>query len=204
MNDPVKSLHDSTSIALNSQIALGFALPPLLPLRTIVRVPAIDRDGRVVDESLQRSVTSGLQNLASTYWQVPVTLKLSTEPDGFTLPVDPLVAISGGSKIVRRYVAKGDRRGSIKERWNQDDYEITITGIITGDENHTLNDYLQRLRTYCEARESVAIICDLLNNVFDIYTLAIESFDFPFTPGEGNQQFTIKAYSDDSYLILTE
>jgi hypothetical protein len=199
MADPVKTFNDKTNISLHQQIALGFAMPPLYPFGTIVQVPKIDKDGTVADESLQKSINNGLANLASTYWQVPVTLKLNSETEGFTLPVDPLLSLSGGNKLVRRYVSKSDKRGSIKERWNQDDYEINIAGIITGDDQYTINDYLQRLRTYCEARESVAAICDLLNNVFEIYNIAIDSYDFPFTPGENNQQFTIKAYSDDNY-----
>lgn len=204
MADPMKTIHDRTSIALHHQIALGFALPPIFPLRTVVRVPHIDKNGKVADESLQQDVTNGLSNLASTFWQVPLTLKLGSEPNGFLLPVDPLVAITGGNKLIRRYVSKGDKRGSIKERWNQDDYEVTITGIITDDENHNLNEYLQRLRTYCEAKESVMVVCDLLNNVFEIFYMAIDSYDFPFTVGQNNQQFTIKAYSDDSYSLLIE
>lgn len=204
MFDPVKEIHEKTNIALNHQIALGFAMPPIYPLRTIVRVPQIDKDGKVADESLQKSINEGLQSLASTYWQVPVTLQLSTETEGFLLPVDPLVAISGNNKIIRRYVNKSNKRGSIKERWNQDDYEITISGIITADENYSLNEYMQRLRTYCEAKESISIICDLLNNVFDIFNITISSYEFPFTPGEENQQFTIKAYSDDNYDLLIE
>jgi len=204
MADPLRIINDNTNIALSHQMALGYALPPIFPFRTIVRVPKIDKDGKVADESLQKSINDGLQSLGSTYWQVPVTLKLSTEQDGFKLPIDPLIAISGTNKVIRRYVNKSDKRGSIKERWNQDDYEITITGLLTDDDNNSLSDYLSRLRTYCEARESISIICDLLNNVFDIFNVAIDSYDFPFTPGTDNQQFTITAYSDDNYSLLIE
>jgi hypothetical protein len=204
MADPLRVINDNTNIALSHQMALGFALPPIFPFRTIVRVPQIDKDGKVADESLQKSINDGLQSLGSTYWQVPVTLKLHTENDGFKLPIDPLIAISGTNKVIRRYVNKSDKRGSIKEHWNQDDYEITITGLLTGDDNNSLQDYMTRLRTYCEARESVSIICDLLNNVFEIFDIAIDSYDFPFTAGTDNQQFTIKAYSDDNYSLLIE
>lgn len=204
MADPLRPIYDKTSIALHHQVALGFALPPILPFQTIVRVKGIDRNGQVPDESLQQAVNSGLANLASTFWQVPLTLKLSTEAQGFMLPIDPLIAISGSNKLVRRYVAKSSKRGSIKERWSQDDYEITITGILSGDENYTLHEYLQRLRTYLEAPESVSVVCDLLNNVFDIFSISIDTYEFPFTQGEDNQQFTIKAYSDDSYSLLID
>jgi hypothetical protein len=60
------------------------------------------------------------------------------------------------------------------------------------------------LREYLEAAESVHIVCDLLNNVFEITRIAIESYDFPFTKGIENQAFTIKAYSDDNYQLLEE
>lgn len=202
MKDPIKTIHDSTNIALSHQMALGFALPPIYPLRTIVRVPEIDKDGKVADESLQNEIKKGLESLGSTLWQVPVTLKMGA--DEFMLPIDPVIAINGNNKIIRRYVNKSQVRGSIKERWNQDDYEITIGGIITSDENYSIYDYLTRLRTFCEARESIGIVCDLLNNVFDIHYIAIDSYDFPFTRGADNQQFTIKAFSDDNYLLLTD
>lgn len=38
--------------------------------------------------------------------------------------------------------------------------------------------------------------------LFSIDRLVIESFDFPFTSGPGNQAYTIGAVSDDIYKLL--
>ena len=120
------------------------------------------------------------------------------------LPVDPLVSVSEKNIIARRYVAKSERRGSIKERWSMDDYEITISGVLMTDADNTLAHYIQQLRHYCEAKESVVVVCDMLNSLYDVTRVSIESCDYPFTKGEENQMFTIKAYSDDLYDLLTE
>ena len=97
-------------------------------------------------------------------------------------------------------------RGSIKETWSQDDYEITISGILQGEDLFKDKDtgHIATLRKYLEAQEAIHITCDLLNNVFDIQRICIESYDFPFTKGLENQAFTIKAYSDDNYQLLEE
>lgn len=204
MIDPVKKINDETNLALHTQQAIGFAFPFFIPLKTVVRVPSIDKDGKTVDASLQDKVNAGLKSLGSTYWQVPLTmwLRTETEDEGFKLPLDPLISLSGKNIIVRRNVSKSDNRGSIKERWSQDDYEITITGILSSDENNDVQQYVDYLLGYCEAKNEIDIKCDLINNIFKINKIAIESYDFPFTKGVENQAFTIKAYSDDVYNLL--
>jgi hypothetical protein len=137
---------------------------------------------------------------------VPVKLRLNNESeiDGFQLPLDPLISISGKNIIRRRYVAKSKMRGSIKETWSQDDYEITIAGLLQNDNPEWLNADIFDLTRYLEAAEAIHVTCDLLNNVFNITRIAIESYEFPFTKGMENQAFTIKAYSDDNYQLLEQ
>lgn len=205
--DMIDKLYDSTSLALRSQNALGFALPPFVPFKTKVKVRGYAGDGTPLSDELQEAVDSGRLAIGETCWQVPVRLRLDSEPEkdgGLLLPLDPLVSVSGRNVITRRYVSKSQKRGSIKERWSQDDWEITIAGLITDDDNATTAAYMAELRRYCEARESIHITCDLLNNYFDVTRIAIETYDFPFTKGIENQQFTIKAYSDDLYDLLIE
>ena len=60
---------------------------------------------------------------------------------------------------------------------------------------------IHRLREYCEGRE-VVLCCNDLLEAFGINRLAIESFDFAHTPGYENQQFAIKAYSDEDFSLL--
>ena len=68
-----------------------------------------------------------------------------------------------------------------------------------------VNQYITDLRNVCElGKRGVAIKNDLLNNVYNITRIAIETYDFPFTKGTGNQDFVLKAYSDEMYDLLTQ
>ena len=136
---------------------------------------------------------------------MPVRLKLESWSDWWLLPIEPLVGISGGNIIAKRMVAKGKYRGSVKERWTQDDYKVDIKGIFINaeDEGAYPESDVMRLREVCEAREAVQIECALLL-YFDIYKIVIETYNFPFTKGENQQEFIIKAVSDDLTDILTE
>ena len=141
--------------------------------------------------------------LGQTFYQVLMTLKTSTGLE-FTLPVDPLVSVSTKYDIVTRNVKKqGTMRGTIKELWNQSDYSITIAGILMASDSYTLQDYQRKLLAICNTPEAVMVECEMLNDVFEVLKIAIESLDFPFTKGENNQSFTIKALSDESYSLLS-
>ena len=182
-------------IKTNNVPATGYAFPPVLPWQTIVAVPATS--GNITENSF---------NLDTTVFQLPITFRLSDElsKDGFKLPVDPIVSLSCKNVISRRYVSKSNRRGSIKECWSQDDYEITISGVFISENYEDTKDYIKKLRKYCEAKESIHITNDLLNSVYGIDRIAIESYDFPHTKGMENQAFVIKAFSDDLYELLEE
>ncbi len=135
---------------------------------------------------------------------VPVTFKLDSDSEGFTFPLDPLVSISGKNSIVCRNIARYDNmiRGTIKEKWNTNDWEISIAGLLISDENHTVEDYLYKLRHYIEADTNIKLICPYIEKCYDITRIVIESYDFPFTKGEENQTFTLKCKSDDERINL--
>lgn len=133
---------------------------------------------------------------------VPFSIGL-TENNLWTLPVEPLLSLRGGNIISKRSVAKGKGRGTIKERWSQDDYEITLSGLLMNPSN--LNAYpdeeVIKLRELCEARQALFVDCPALSR-FDITRIVIESYDFPFTKGENVQAYSIKALSDDVTDLL--
>ncbi|MDR0206041.1 MAG: DUF6046 domain-containing protein [Bacteroidales bacterium] len=201
--DPVRVVNEKTNLAMKITNALGYNTPPsFLFGKSVVLDPELNKS----DYSKDRFDAKYGKNFESTLFLVPVKLRLNSESEnaGFQLPLDPLISISGKNIIRRRYVAKSKMRGSIKETWSQDDYEITIAGLLQNEEQGCLNDDIITLREYLESAESIHIICDLLNNVFDIRRIAIESYDFPFTKSVENQAFTIKAYSDDNYQLLED
>lgn len=144
----------------------------------------------------------------------PLTFQLPTR-ERFLLPYEPMVTINGKNTIVRRHVAKakpktgGEVGGSIKERWTQGDYEITITGVLmgsllTGDVSGCFpKEDFEKLRQVMTAPASLQVFCPPLE-LLGIHRLVIEDFSFPFTKGENVQAYEIKAYSDFDYKLLLE
>jgi len=195
---PIEYINEITNFGKFSQNALGFAFPPIIPLKTVVVVKeAQDKDA---DEELQRRLKSGL--VENTNWIVPLTFRTIDLGD-FKLPLDPVIALSGKNIITRRYVNKSKTRGTIKERWSEDDWEISITGVIIEENEELRLKHIGKLRSFCEYAGTVEVICPLFNEM-DITRIVIESYDFPFTRGIENQAFIIKAYSDESYTLLIE
>ena len=208
--NPVDFLHEKTNLALHVTNALGYAQPMVLPFRNIVVVSKGSNDKYVYEnvDTIRKpddgKLEKGLSNLGDNFFQCPLSFDIDGEQ--WRLPVDPLISVNGKNVIKRRYVAKSSNRGSIKECWSQDDYDVNISGVIIAEDAEKLAEHLGNLRKVCNMAESVEIVSEFLNNpsTFGINRIAIESYDFPFTKGLENQSFTIKAYSDDSYMLLEE
>ena len=136
---------------------------------------------------------------------VPMVLPLrfQLEESGaqeWLFPMEPMISVNGQNILVRRNVSKGKIRGSIKERWTQDDYSVRIEGILMGMDGKYPEADVAKLRSFCEAGHVKAL--NPLLEIFGISQLAIESCDIPFTSGTINQNYTIQAYSDDIYKLL--
>jgi hypothetical protein len=152
------------------------------------------------DEELTEAIITNAKGIPMV---MPLQIKKITEPDSeyWTLPYEPLISITGKNVIVKRNVMKSKTRGTIKERWTQDDYEVNIQGIlISSDKDEYPEADIRKLRSYCEAT-SISVLCPLLE-IFNISRLAIEDYEFPFTTGKENQGYTIKGMSDDTYQLL--
>lgn len=202
----VKVIDEATNVAFHTQIALGLAMPPIIPFKTTVTV----KNAKEVEgsEELQSRLKRGLQALSDVNFITPMSFWLTdfeSREQAFKLPIDPIMSLSSKNIITRRFVKKSDKGGSIKEHWSQDDYSITIAGTLGSDENHDVWYYLGEMRRLCEGgKRGIDVICPVLNSVFGIMRIVIEDYDFPFTKGEENQAFTLKAYSDNTYNLLTE
>lgn len=120
--------------------------------------------------------------------------------EDWLFPMEPMVSVNGQNILVRRHVSKGSVKGSIKERWTQDDYTVRIEGILMSEDGKYPSADVTRLKNFCEAGH-VKVLCPLLE-IFGISHLAIENWDIPFTSGVTNQNYTITAYSDDIYKLL--
>lgn len=130
-------------------------------------------------------------------------LRFQLEESGakeWLFPIEPMISLNGQNILVRRHVSKGTIKGSIKERWTQDDYTVRIEGILMSRDGKYPDEDVATLKNFCEAGH-VKALCPLLE-IFGISQLAIESWDIPFTTGLTNQNYTITAYSDDIYKLL--
>lgn len=201
----LNNIHDKTNLAKYITNALGYAVPPPFLFNKVLIV-APDEDS--VD-STQAQVAaidkSSLQQSNAHNYIILTPLKLRNDTMEFQFPLDVLVSVSGKNIITRRYVAKGNAmRGSIKEYWSQDDYDVQIAGVLITEDQNLLSSQIRMIRSLCESPQTLQVESDLLLNTFDIKSIAVESFDFPFTKGMENQAFSIRAYSDDAYQLLEE
>jgi hypothetical protein len=122
--------------------------------------------------------------------------------DSFKFPIEPIISISGQTKIIRRHVAKSKSGGSIKERFSDDDFKISIKGILIGKDEFPEKD-LSQLIALCRKKTHIEAESPLLS-IYGIYHLVINSFNFPYTPGENIQSYSISAYSDELFDSLLE
>ena len=145
----------------------------------------------------------------------PLSLSIDDGATYFTLPYEPLISISGKNNIIRRNVAKWNAEGSetltgtIKERWSQDDYEITITGVLVGalmkgdmSDCFPIQDF-QKLKLVLTHAKEIRVKCAPLE-LLGINKIVVETFTFPFTKGVNVQAYDIKVYSDSSYNLLID
>ena len=153
----------------------------------------------MTDEELEDIVRTNALGIPMV---MPLSLWLDAEgAEEWLLPEEPMISITGQNIITRRHVSKGRLRGSIKERWTQDDYTVKIEGLLLGRDGRYPTNDVEQLRRYCEAGK-VKVLCPLLE-IFGITQIAIESWDIPFTSGTTNQNYEITAYSDDIYKLLS-
>lgn len=143
----------------------------------------------------------------------PLSLSIDEGATWFRLPYEPLISISGKNVIAKRRVAKWNSEnsqqltGTIKERWSQDDYEITITGVLMGSllrgnyEDCFPRADFEKLKKVLTYAKEIQVACPPLE-LLGINKIVIDDFSFPFTKGENVQAYEIKACSDFSYNLL--
>lgn len=149
--------------------------------------------------------------LFGTPMSMPLWLKKKSETEAqwWQFPLEPIIRLGGGNVLAKRSVAKAPisngirRRGTIKERWTEDDFSITIEGVFINPELNLSfpESDIKKLYELASARESLSAKCALFE-VFGISSIVVESFDFPFTKSKENQTYSIKALSDDDWELL--
>lgn len=184
---------DPAKVSIDKAMGRYGAIPPFfIPRREDIITQVYD-----ANEILEDYAAIGV-----IHSQMPMTVFWKEGREKFLLPFEPLVSISGKNIIARRKVAKSDGKGTVKERWSRDDYEVTIQGVMTSaDLSKYPSDYIRKLVALFDERRAIEVEQGVLE-VFGIRYLAIESASFPHTKGLDNQNYEIKAYSDNPVDLL--
>lgn len=150
----------------------------------------------------------------------PLSMSIDEGATWFRLPYEPLISITGKNVIAKRRVAKSENNvttdlkagqffGTVKERWSQDDYEITITGVLMGSllrgnyEDCFPRADFEKLKKILTHSKHIKVACPPLE-LLGINSIVIDDFSFPFTKGENVQAYEIKCCSDSSYNLLLQ
>ncbi len=142
-----------------------------------------------------------LSNANGIAMTMPLRLKIDEEgAEEWLLPYEPTLTVRCEHILKHRYVNKGKVRGSIKERWTQNNYEITIEGMLTGEDGEYPTEDVETLRRHCESAK-LSVLHPLLE-VLDISHLVVERWTLPHTEGKAHQSYRIEACSDDIYKLL--
>ena len=133
---------------------------------------------------------------------IPVRLGILDGTEMWTLPVEPIVSLRGKRNVAISNVMKKTRRGSIKEYWSIDDYEITITGSLRSKEADVYPaEQVARLKKILESKEPVQIQ-SMLTDAFGVYYIVPTSWDFGDDKGIEWQNYRITAISDDEHDLV--
>jgi len=158
--------------------------------------PSMDSIENLTDDQLAELLVTNAKG-------VPMVFPLYFAVEGgpwWLLPYEPQVTIQGSNVLVKKQVSKGAVRGTIKERWSQGDYRISISGILMGEGNKYPSDDVKQLRSFCEAGK--VLVKSPQMELFSINQIVVEDWALPFTAGQANQAYTITAVSDDIYKLL--
>jgi len=139
----------------------------------------------------------------------PLSFSLTENGQRWSFPYEPMITISSGNTIIKRNVAKqGDTLiGTIKERWNRKDFDLTVTGVLMGSlttgkfEECFPREQMQKLFEFLKYNKEFYIYCAPLE-ILGIIKVVVEDYSFPFTKGENVQAYDLKLTSDDFYNLL--
>lgn len=184
-----------------------------LSKRVLPRIPFLPLQNKsvIADENLNPSWLINQTDLPIPESQQFFALSFSLTQDGerWLFPYEPMITISSGNTIIKRNVAKqGDKLiGTIKERWNRKDFDITVTGVLMGSittgkfEDCFPRGQMQKLFDFLKHNKEFFIYCAPLE-ILGINKVVVEDYTFPFTKGENVQAYDLKLTSDDFYNLL--
>ena len=192
-----------------TQIREVFQIPDSILIRTlpIAKIPpsSIAASGErftmgdminIVDAPLYLSeigtpVYTNIELLSETY-ETNVRGRFLTTPQ---MRFDAiLLTVSQAKKIVKTEIQ--GRNGSVKEYIGDDDYQIQINGVITGNNGHYPAEKVSQLKQILNAPVAIPIASTYLNNL-GIHVIVVDSYQLDQDAGGYSyQKFSISCMSD--------
>ena len=143
--------------------------------------------------------------LGGQYFQ---TLKVAYKGQQFVFPNEPLISMSLAKTIVETATVGKERKGTVKEFINTEDYVLNIRGVCVNpdypDEYPT--EQVQELQRLFEINDSVEVMNNLFLELFGVKNLVLKNIEWNEMAGQqGLQVYTVNAVSDsDFYADLAE
>lgn len=164
------------------------------------------------DSYLAKGTLSGVPVFDAVIFKKPIGSSQQTQTftgGSSTAPIDAindlilpiaLITINQEKNIVRTNVQ--GRNGSVKEYVSDGDYQISIKGVIVGeDSNKPPIDDLKKLDTFCKSPFSLDVVSNVLD-YFKIYTVVISGYSYEQREGMRNVfDFNLNCYSDTPFEI---
>jgi hypothetical protein len=186
----------------NFQILQNFALANLKTqiykpgVNDVVAKAAIYEDTGIIrpqnDKYVIRKSKLGTAIFSDLYFET-ITYKDFTYSHS---PIDTALFQINQEKIIQKTVIQG-RSGSVKEYIADGDFIINIKGIITGDNGVYPQEEVSNLIKMLKLPIALKVNSQLLS-LFDIFSVVVESYNFPQTEGSQSQQlFEINCVSDN-------
>jgi hypothetical protein len=151
------------------------------------------------ESSDSTGITDGLNHKGTNgvYYMTPTAL------NGWQLPLEPLVSISGSKKIVKTSLPGNTRRGTVKEIINTNDYSISIRGLLL---NETSEEYpfkdVEKLKDLFEKNEAIRIT-NIITKTLEIENVVITGLKIPQMVGRPNAQtYELSCISDEDFVLI--
>ena len=111
-----------------------------------------------------------------------------------------LCTVTQAKKIIKTEIQGRD--GTVKEYIGMDDYQVTINGIIVGENRVYPKSVVLQLKAVLDAPVPVPVVSDFLNNL-GVFNIVVNDYAFPqVAGGQSKQDFSINAISDTPVEIL--
>lgn len=194
----------ATVITTVSQLLRAFNMPRTTPVISDNPYDGRVPQGSVADPALYLSplgtpVVADITFLGGSYTNEE-TGRIVTFDDVKLATI--LINVSQPKRIERTEIPGRD--GTVKEYIGLDDFQITVNGIITGDNGVYPAAEVSALHAMCRAPISIPVVSRYLQNL-GIFNIMIMDYNFDQEPGGySKQNFTLNCISDKPVELIIQ